>query len=238
MRSVLPVSALRPAKTLTNCHPHLVAAHLFQRRYYASTGGSNSGASSASSKRRAVTPFNDDGHVPWTDLSGAEKTARAAQQTFNFGFIIVGVVLTGGVGYFLWTEVFSTESKVTYFNRAVNRIKSDRRCLELLGDSKKITAHGEETYNKWRRARPISSTERTDQQGNHHLIMQFYVEGPLNRGSVHIHLIKHVGHGEYEYKYFYVDIRGQQRIYLENDSASSQQGGGGKGTKLFGIKWS
>lgn len=62
----------------------------------------------------------------------------------------------GGVGYVLWTEVFSTESKVTYFNKAVDRIKKDHRCLELLGDSKKIVAHGEETHNKWRRARPIS----------------------------------------------------------------------------------
>lgn len=41
-----------------------------------------------------MTPFNDDGQVPWEHLSAAEKTSRAAQQTFNFGFIIVGVVLT------------------------------------------------------------------------------------------------------------------------------------------------
>lgn len=59
------------------------------------------------------------------------------------------------MGYVLWTEVFRTESKVTYFNKAVDRIKKDPRCLELLGDSKKIMAHGEETHNKWRRARPI-----------------------------------------------------------------------------------
>lgn len=91
--------------------------------------------------------------------------------------------------------MFSTESKVTYFNKAVDRIKKDHRCLELLGDSNKIVAHGEETFNKWRRARPISyvysvllgqniafkvlincrSSETTDPQGNQHLVMQFYV---------------------------------------------------------------
>lgn len=60
------------------------------------------------------------------------------------------------MGYVLWTEVFSTESKTTYFNRAVDRIKKDHRCLELLGDSKKIVAHGEGTQNKWARARPIA----------------------------------------------------------------------------------
>ncbi len=136
------------------------------------------GSSAPTSKRKAVTPFNDDGRVPWTNLSAGEKTARAAQQTFNFGMVVVGFVLTvradgtlgcysetsclsssveqGGVGYFLYSEVFSPDSKVSYFNRAVDRIKKDPRCIELLGESKKITAYGEETWNKWRRARPIS----------------------------------------------------------------------------------
>jgi import inner membrane translocase subunit TIM21 len=130
------------------------------------------------SKRRAVTPFNDDGHVPWTQLSAGEKAGRATQQTFNFGMVIVGLVMTGGVGYFFWEEVMSPDSKVAYFNRAVDRIKQDPRCLEVLGDGKKITAHGEETGNKWRRARPIASTESKDAQGNDHLVIQFHVSRP------------------------------------------------------------
>lgn len=56
----------------------------------------------------------------------------------------------------LYSEVFSPDSKTTHFNRAVDRIRTDPRCLELLGDGKKITAFGEETNNKWRRARPIA----------------------------------------------------------------------------------
>jgi hypothetical protein len=62
----------------------------------------------------------------------------------------------GGVGYVLYSEVFSPDSKTTHFNRAVDRIRADPRCLELLGEGKKITAFGEETHNKWRRARPIA----------------------------------------------------------------------------------
>ncbi|ROW05739.1 hypothetical protein VMCG_05323 [Cytospora schulzeri] len=214
MNTIATASISRPATFLSTCRS---VAPLIARRTYASTD--SSGSSSAASKRRAVTPFNDDGHVPWRDLSGAEKTARAAQQSFNFGFILVGVGLTGIVGYFLFTEVFSTESKVTYFNRAFDRIREDQRCLELLGDRRKIKAHGEETYNNWRRARPIA-----------------YVEGPLNRGSAHIHLIKPPGQSEHHYKYFYLDVKGHSRIYLEDDSG--KQGSGGIGAKLFGIKWS
>jgi import inner membrane translocase subunit TIM21 len=56
----------------------------------------------------------------------------------------------------LYSEVFSPDSKTTYFNRAADRIRADPRCVELLGDGKKITAYGEATHNKWRRARPIA----------------------------------------------------------------------------------
>lgn len=41
-----------------------------------------------------MTAFNDDGRVAWGDLTGREKAARTAQQTFNFSFIIIGAVLT------------------------------------------------------------------------------------------------------------------------------------------------
>jgi len=56
----------------------------------------------------------------------------------------------------MYTEVFSLDSKTAHFNRAVNRVKDDTRCTELLGASKKITAYGEPTWNKWARARPIA----------------------------------------------------------------------------------
>ncbi|KAI0852581.1 mitochondrial import inner membrane translocase subunit TIM21 [Daldinia vernicosa] len=193
-------------------------------------------AASAASKRRAVTPFNDNGFVPWSELSVGEKASRATQQTFNFGLVVVGLVLTGGVGYFLYTDVFSPDSKTAYFNRAVDRIKKDPECVRLLGDSKKIIAHGEETMNKWRRARPISSTQYKDEQGNQHLIMHFYVEGPLNNGVVNAHLIKYANRDDFEYKYFCIDITGHSRIYLEN-ADSKPAGEGKRNFKLFGVNW-
>jgi hypothetical protein len=56
----------------------------------------------------------------------------------------------------MYTEVFSLDSKTSHFNRAVDRVKKDPQCVELLGNSKKIIAYGEPTWNKWRRARPIA----------------------------------------------------------------------------------
>ncbi|KAI1810622.1 import inner membrane translocase subunit tim-21, mitochondrial [Poronia punctata] len=210
--------------------PHIRS--LAAQRSYAT---SHDQGKNSTSRRRAVTPFNDDGFVPWGELSAAEKASRATQQTFNFGLVIVGVALTGGVGYFLYQDVFSPDSKVAYFNRAVDKIKKDARCLSLLGDEKKITAHGEETANKWRRARPIASNSKTDAQGNEHLIMHFYVEGPLNNGLVNVHLIKRSGHSEFEYKYLALDVKGHPRIYLEHADANSSSDH--KKFKLFGVNW-
>ncbi|KAF7538216.1 hypothetical protein G7Z17_g12684 [Cylindrodendrum hubeiense] len=192
------------------------------------------GATPQAPKRRTrtVTPFNDDGSVPWSDLSAAEKTARATQQSVNFGMILVGL---SGVGYFLWTDVFSPDSKISQFNRAVDKIKDDPRCLELLGDARKITAHGDETFNKWRRARPVSSSEKTDAQGNQHLVMHFYVEGQRNRGIAQLHMIRHRDQSDYLYKYLFVDIEDHERIYLEQDATGSS--GSGKKLSFFGVKW-
>lgn len=62
-------------------------------RYYATHMGPGK-ASSPGPKRRSVTPFNDDGHVPWSELQGRERIGRTAQQGFNVGMIITGIVLT------------------------------------------------------------------------------------------------------------------------------------------------
>jgi mitochondrial import inner membrane translocase subunit TIM21 len=49
-------------------------------------------------------------------------------------------------------------------------------------------------------------------------------------------MIRHGGKGDFEYKYLFVDIKGMERIYLENaDTASTT--GGKKKLSLFGVKW-
>ncbi|KAK8042705.1 mitochondrial import inner membrane translocase subunit tim21 [Apiospora phragmitis] len=206
---------------------------LLGRRSYATHHGLGTTTTTTTTgpRRKTVTPFNDDGQVPWHQLSAAEKTARATQQSFNLGLMFVGFVLTCGVGYLLYTEVFSPESKTAYFNRAVNRIKADPDCVALLGDSKHMEAHGDETMNKWRRARPIAK----DAKGNEHLTLHFYVHGSLNKGVVNIELVKRHGASDFEYKYFYVDVPGHNRIVLED--ANSKSTGGSKRYKLFGVNW-
>ncbi|KAK3997379.1 putative mitochondrial import inner membrane translocase subunit tim-21 precursor [Cladorrhinum sp. PSN332] len=215
-------------------------------RHLSSTNTQSSSSSSSSSKRHKITPLNDDGHIPWSSLTAAEKAGRTFQQTINLSLVLLGLTLTSGVVYVLYTEVFSSDSKTAHFNIAVDRIKSDPRCVELLGDPKKIVAFGEETWNSWRRARPIASTVTKDRNGVEHLRIEFNVQGPRGLGRVNIHMTKRPGgHDEYHYQTFFVDVNGgHKRIWLENKAAVAaaaakrEQGKKGEGFKLFGVKWS
>jgi hypothetical protein len=65
-------------------------------RTYATQTSLGTSPTSSSTRRKPVTPFNDTGRVPWGELSGAERVARTTQQSFNFGMIILGTVLTVG----------------------------------------------------------------------------------------------------------------------------------------------
>ncbi|KAK7956886.1 TIM21 domain-containing protein [Apiospora aurea] len=220
-------SALNP----NSFAPQLRRRLLLAQRSYATQHGLGTTTTTTGPRRKTVTPFNDDGRVPWHQLSAGEKTARATQQSFNLGLMFVGFVLTCGVGYLLYTDVFSPDSKTAHFNRAVNRIKADPDCVVLLGDSKHMEAHGEETMNKWRRARPIAK----DAKGNEHLTLHFYVHGSLNKGVVNIDLVKRQGASDYEYKYFYVDVPGHNRLVLED--ANTKAAGGSKKYKFLGVNW-
>ena len=70
--------------------------HLLITRRYAALGKLEGSPKSSIPSRKAVTFVNDDGRVPWNDLSTKEKTARTAQQTFNFGIVLAGAMGTVG----------------------------------------------------------------------------------------------------------------------------------------------
>ncbi|KAL1955274.1 hypothetical protein VTO42DRAFT_8872 [Malbranchea cinnamomea] len=202
-------------------------------RYYATQ--SSLGNSSNPSPRKQITITSDDGRVRWGELSTREKAARATQQTVNFAVILVGAIMTAGVFTFLYKDVFAPDSKTRQFNRAVDRIKEDSRCIALLGDSKKIRAYGENTWNRWTRNRPVATTISTDKQGREHMKMHFYVSGPLNEGVVNVHLIKPSGQHEYQYHLLALDVKGHTRVYLENAEAAARAER--KKSTIFGIRW-
>lgn len=162
---------------LTPAHPTVVQLRCRNASSSSSTTSSSLPKDAASSsRRRAVTIVNDTGAVPWKELSLGEKAARTTQQSFNLGIVLLGVGLTGAVATVLWLEVFSTDSKTAYFNRAADRIRADAQCRKLLtGDERAskrdIEAHGEPSWSRWARNRVIASRLETDRAGVEHLHM-------------------------------------------------------------------
>ncbi|PWY73740.1 TIM21-domain-containing protein [Aspergillus heteromorphus CBS 117.55] len=189
---------------------------------------------SSAPKRRNVTVLSDDGRYEWGELTGREKMARATQQSVNFVVVLAGAVLTGGVFYLLYTEVFSPNSKTWQFEKAVERILDDTRCTALLGDRRQITAFGDNTWSRWARNRPIATSIYKDRLGREHLKMNFHVEGPLNSGTVFVHMMKPLEHNEWEYQLLALEVPGHSRVVLEQ---AHEKPGVGKALKIFGIQF-
>lgn len=186
------------------------------------------------SSRKQVTIGNDDGRVLWGQLSAGEKAARTTQQAFNFGVILAGAVGLAAVSYYLYIDVFSSDSKTRHFNRAVDRIRVDPRALNLLGSGQTIRAFGEPTASKWSRNRPIASNTHTDRTGIEHFQMHFNVVGSERSGIVNLHLVKGPG-SDWDYRVFALDVPGQPRLYLEGGDATAEQKK--PGFKMLGIQW-
>lgn len=208
--------------------------------------------------RRAVTVTTDTGRVPWSELSVREKAARTTQQSVNLAVLLVALGLTAGVSYVLYTEVFSTESKTAVFNRCADRVRQDKRCVEILAGKAKageIEAYGEPSWSRWARNRTIacvvtvyrsstnpslltladSSRTETDGIGTMHMYMHFNVAGPLNSGVVNVHMTRRKHENDFQYHYLALDVPGQERIWLENaDQGKLDKRSQGK---MFGVKW-
>ncbi|TGZ80422.1 TIM21-domain-containing protein [Ascodesmis nigricans] len=218
----IPKPVLRTPLYLSSQH-----FHISHRR--------SSTASPIPPRNKISVRSGDPSTAKWSQLSKGQKVVRATSTGVSGTVIVAGCVVTMAIAYFLYLEVLAPDSVTNWFNRAHERVKSDPRCLELLGHGR-IKAYGEPTDNKWARNRPIAHNSYFDPRGNNHLKIHFNVQGPLAHGVVHIHLVKRPGETEHEYRYLYLDVPGKQRVYLEN--ADESGGAVGRKKSFLGVNWS
>lgn len=62
------------------------------------------------------------------------------------------------------------------------------------------------------------------------------MDGQTNKGVAQLHMVKRRDQSDFEYKYLFVDVKGHDRIYLENAETSGTSTGK-KQLSLFGVKW-
>lgn len=133
----------------------------------------------------------------------------------------------------LYQELFAADSKTRQFNRAVDRIKADPKCREVLGPANQIKAYGERPTSRWARAGPLAHTVEVDKFGTTHFRMQFYMEGPDATGTVYIHMTKKSDESELQYQLLSLVVPGHETIYLEHSDAKASKKSVGK---LFGFQ--
>jgi import inner membrane translocase subunit TIM21 len=112
----------------------------------------------------------------------------ASKTTVSVGVILTGVALTTAIVYYISSELLGSQSSTSIFSKAVDRIREHEELKEILGEP--IKGHGEPSRSKRRRNRRITSQEVVDANGEPHLFMRFYVEGPENQGTVILEMIK------------------------------------------------
>lgn len=144
-------------------------------------------------------------------------------------------MVQGLVAYFLYTEVFASDSKTVVFNKAADRVRGDPKSLELLGSKKKIRAYGEPTNSKWSTHGHIASTVSKDRAGMEHFKMHFNVEGSERKGVVNLHMVKAPGQSNYEYRFLALDVPGYARHFLENANQSTTRKPAG--FRMLGVQW-
>ena len=210
-----------------------LANHIARLRNYATQTSIGTIRPSEQPRRRAVTPFNDDGRVPWGQLSPAEKVARTAQQSFNFTLIACGFAAAVVVVTLLYTDVFSPSSHISQYNYAVDRIKRDQKCQELLGSGRSISALGPPTGTSWIRQRPKAQVE-TDKFGTERMKMQIKLKGDKGEGILDIYMVRRVDENKWGWGHLFLDVPGQERLWLEKPGGEAKKKEPGT---FMGIKW-
>ncbi|KAI9485142.1 TIM21-domain-containing protein [Zychaea mexicana] len=183
------------------------------RRLYATANNNNKTAQRSSLISRQTAK-------EWKELSTPQKVVAASKVTVDLGVILTGLALTSVLLYFVGSELFGSDSTTAIFSDAVDRIRVHPELSELLGAP--IKGHGEPSRNRMKRNRRIHHQIVNDAQGNPHLFMRFYVEGPNGEGTAMLEMIKD-DKGSWQYKQLFCDVPGQgypSRRYFVEDNRS------------------
>lgn len=161
------------------------------------------------------------------------------------------IIIAGGATlvttYLIATELFSPSGETSTFNRVVNIIEKDTKCLKLLGytDSEieqggiRLKAYGGVSPDVWTRNKPVQATKFTGKDDKEHMIMRFFVESNKTIGVVNLEAIEE-NFIEQELVFVSLDVKGHGKHYLVGGPHLSYAQ---KNMNLFnsngflGVKW-
>ncbi|XP_038223104.1 mitochondrial import inner membrane translocase subunit Tim21 [Zerene cesonia] len=142
----------------------------------------------------------DSGDVS-TDVRPLGEKIKETTKTVSYtGIILVGVGVTGVIFYYVFRELFSSNSPNSIYSEALEKCKNDPRVEDALGAP--IKGYGEETS---RRRRTHVSHAVYEKNGVKHMRMRFYIKGIRNKAVVELDM-KQNEYGNYMCRYLLVQL--------------------------------
>uniref|UniRef100_A0A2A4JLB5 Mitochondrial import inner membrane translocase subunit Tim21 n=1 Tax=Heliothis virescens TaxID=7102 RepID=A0A2A4JLB5_HELVI len=129
-----------------------------------------------------------------------EKIKETTKTATYTGIILMGVGVTGVIFYYVFRELFSSNSPNSIYSEALEKCKNDPRVEDALGPP--IKGYGEETT---RRRRTHVSHAVYEKEGVKHMRMRFYIKGIRNKAIVELDM-KQNEYGNYLCRYLLVQL--------------------------------
>ncbi|XP_037297997.1 mitochondrial import inner membrane translocase subunit Tim21-like [Manduca sexta] len=166
-----------------------------------------------SSKKDGLTKSSERADVS-TDVRPLGEKIKETTKTVSYtGVILVGIGVTGVIFFYVFRELFSSNSPNSIYSEALEKCKNDPRVEDALGAP--IKGYGEETT---RRRRTHVSHAVYEKDGVKHMRMRFYIKGIRNKGVVELDM-KQNEYGNYMCRYLLVqldDFSGKTFIIEDN----------------------
>lgn len=150
---------------------------------------------------------------PYAGLSAGEKVKQASKDASYLVIILGGLGVMGIMFYTVGKELFSKQSPGGVYNQALKLCKKNDEVIDYLGEP--ITGHG---TSGSRRRRQIVNSHNFLVDGVKHMRIQFYINGPYRKGTVHVEVYEDENK-KYQYKYVIVELDGYpaKTIVIENN---------------------
>ncbi|KAI3458468.1 hypothetical protein Pfo_015131 [Paulownia fortunei] len=157
---------------------------------------------SSSEKRKDVSKVEDPFDAPTYNIP--EKPVTFTEGASYSVVILAGLGIAAAAGYAVFKELIFEPKEYKIFGKALERIQNDSQVRVRIGSP--ITGYGQESRNRAARQR-IPNRMWTDEDGNEHVEVNFYIRGPHGAGKVGAEMFKDKIDKKWKFIYLIVEIR-------------------------------
>ncbi|KAG9479121.1 mitochondrial import inner membrane translocase subunit Tim21 [Eleutherodactylus coqui] len=136
-------------------------------------------------------------------LTAAQKVQQAGADAAYFVVSLIGIGITGGLIYMLYTELVSSSSPYKIYGKAFEKCQSHPEVIAAFGEP--ISAFGEATRRG--RRQHVASTKYF-KNGSEYIRLKFYISGsePRLQGTVYVELREDSKGEAFAFQYIIIEM--------------------------------